>query len=89
MIDFPNKLLQVPSKSVHNCVRKWCKRTNFHITPIFEKNKIHKGQGQGHHFSKIFFIKLALEKTNWYQFLGYLPENLIFRIKKLKWQDSL
>ena len=50
MVDFLNKLLQVPSKSVHNCVRKWCKRRNFHITPIFEQ-KIHKGQGQGYKVS--------------------------------------
>ena len=39
VVDFPNKLLQVPSKSVHNCVRKWGKRTNFHIMPIFEQIK--------------------------------------------------
>ena len=29
-IDFPKKLLQVPSKSVHNLARKRYERTNFH-----------------------------------------------------------
>ena len=88
MDDFLNKLLQVLSKSVHYCIHKWCKRTNFHITPIFEQIKYIKVKVKVT-ISKIFFIKLSLENTNWHQFLDYLHENWIFRIRKLKKQDSL
>ena len=38
-VDFPKRLLQVPSKSVHNLARQKYERTNFHIKPILEQIK--------------------------------------------------
>ena len=40
MVDFSNKLLQVPSKSVHDCVRKWCKGRHFILRPFLSKKYI-------------------------------------------------